>query len=193
MFGLVLGECVLRHMDNLNKTLRSPKLNTSVTKASEGQRIAELTCLTLERIRTNECFDEFWEKVRQLARKHDINEPTLPRKRKVPARYEVGSEDRHFNDSPKILFQQNYFEVLDFVVNCVRQRFNQPGYAVYKHLVDLLLKAARCETYNTEYDFILQFYGNDLDKLNLKIQLDLLATQFKHSGNSSPTFHDIKD
>ena len=80
MFGLVLGECVLRHTDNLSKTLQSPKLN-----ASEGQRIAELTCLTLERIRTNECFDEFWEKVLQLARQHDINEPTLPRKRKVPA------------------------------------------------------------------------------------------------------------
>ena len=97
-------------------------------------------------------------------------------------RYEVGSEDGHFHDCPKMLFRQNYFEVLDFVVNCVRQRFNQPGYAVYKHLVDLLLKAARCETYNTEYDFIVQFYGTDLDKFNLKIQLDLLATQFKHSG-----------
>ena len=64
---------------------------------------------------------------------------------------------------------------------------------MYKHLVDLLPKAARCKTYNTEYDFIVRFYGNDLDKLNLKVQLDLLATQFKHSGNSSPTFHDIKD
>ena len=29
--------------------------------------------------------------------------------------------------------------------------------------------------------------------MNLKIQLDLLATQFKQCGNSSPTFHDIKD
>ena len=65
MFGLVLGECVLRHTDNLSKALQSPKLN-----ASEGQQIAELTCLTRERIRTNECFDEFWEKVLQLARKH---------------------------------------------------------------------------------------------------------------------------
>ena len=43
---------------------------------------------------------------------------------------------------------------------------------MYEHLVDLLLKAARCETYNTEYDFIVQFYGTDLDKFNLKIQLD---------------------
>ena len=32
---------------------------------------------------------------------------------------------------------------------------NLHGYAVYKHLVDLLLKAARCETYSNEYDFIL--------------------------------------
>ena len=165
IFDLVLGECVLRHTDNLSKTLQSPKLN-----ASEGQRIAELTCLTVERIRTNECFDEFWEKVLQLARKHGINEPTLPRKSKVPARYEVGSEDGHFHDFPKMLFQHNYFEVLDFVVNFVRQQFNQPDYAVYKHLVDLLLKAARCKAYNTEYDFIVQFYGEDLNKLNLKIQ-----------------------
>ena len=99
-FGLVLGVCVLRHTDNLSKTLQSPKLN-----ASEGQRIAELTCLTLERIRTNECCDEFWEMVLQLARKHDINEPTLPRKRKAPARYEVGSEDGYFHDSHKIILK----------------------------------------------------------------------------------------
>ena len=41
--------------------------------------------------------------------------------------------------------------------------------------------------------FYSMVYGNDLEKFNLKIQLDLRATPFKHSGNSSPTTHDIKD
>ena len=65
------------------------------------------------------------------------------------------------------------------MVHFVRQRFSQTGYAVYIHLVDLLLKAARCEVCSTEYDFVVQFYAEDLNHLNLKIQLDLLVTQCK--------------
>ena len=57
---------------------------------------------------------------------------------------------------------------------------------MYKHLVGLLLKAVRCEVYNTGYDIVVQFYAD----LNLKF---LLATQFKQSGNSTPTLQDIKD
>ena len=38
LFGLVLGECILKLTDNFSKTLQSPSLN-----AAEGQRIAELT------------------------------------------------------------------------------------------------------------------------------------------------------
>ena len=45
MFGSVLGEFVLGRTDILSKTLQSPKLN-----ASEGQRIAELTCTACAKI-----------------------------------------------------------------------------------------------------------------------------------------------
>ena len=46
----------------------------------------------------------------------------------------------------------------------------QPSYQ-YKYLVDLLLKAARCEVYNIGNDIVVQFYAEDLNHLNLKIQL----------------------
>lgn len=45
LFGLVLGERILKHSDNLSKTLQNPSLT-----AMEGQQVAELTCQTLERI-----------------------------------------------------------------------------------------------------------------------------------------------
>ena len=45
LFGLVLGKRVLKHTDNLSKTLQSPSLT-----AAEGQHIAELTRKTLELI-----------------------------------------------------------------------------------------------------------------------------------------------
>jgi hypothetical protein len=45
LFSLCLGECILRHTDNLDKTLQSPSLS-----ATDGQQLAQLTCNTLERL-----------------------------------------------------------------------------------------------------------------------------------------------
>ena len=42
-FGVLLGELILKHSDNLSKTLQSSKLS-----ASEGQRIAIMTVKTLQ-------------------------------------------------------------------------------------------------------------------------------------------------
>ena len=58
LFGLLLGERILKHTDNLSKTLQDPTLT-----ASEGQQCAELTCATLSSIRSSESFDPFWERV----------------------------------------------------------------------------------------------------------------------------------
>ena len=114
LFGLVLGERILKHTDNLSKTLQNPALT-----ASEGQQVAELTCRTLEQIRTTDSFDLFWQNVMMLQQEEGVNEPVLPRKRKAPARFEVGSNAAHYPDTPKEHYRQQYFECLDLVVNCI--------------------------------------------------------------------------
>ena len=96
LFGLVLGIRILKRTDNLSKTLQSPELT------------ADLTCQTLEKIRNDECFDMFWDRVILLQKKFKINDPILPRKRKAPRRYESGSEG-HFHESPKNLFIKSSF------------------------------------------------------------------------------------
>ena len=72
-FGLVLGEILLCHTDNLSKTLQK---NYS---ASEGQRVADMTKRTLHGIRDEQSFDLFWEKVSTMASDVDVNDPVLPR------------------------------------------------------------------------------------------------------------------
>ena len=54
LFGVVLGEHILKHRDNLSKTLQDP----SVT-AADAHSIADLTCKTLDQIRNDDCFDLF--------------------------------------------------------------------------------------------------------------------------------------
>ena len=84
-FGVLL-ELLLKHSDNLSKTLQSPKLS-----ASEGQRIAAMTVKTLQSLRTDSNFDLFWTKAETARQKLDVNEPELPRKRKLPTRFEDGN------------------------------------------------------------------------------------------------------
>ena len=75
-FGLVLGETLFRPSDNLSRALQKKDFS-----AAEAQVIAGKTVVTLQSIRNDESFNNFWEKVNSLASKNDNDDPILPRKR----------------------------------------------------------------------------------------------------------------
>ena len=56
-YGLVLGQLLLQHSDNLSMTLQSQEMSTA-----EGQKIAEKTIHTLHSIRSDAKFELFWKK-----------------------------------------------------------------------------------------------------------------------------------
>ena len=181
LFGVVLGARVLKHTDNLSKTLQSPSLT-----AAEGQKLADLTCQTLEKIRNDESFDLFWQRIVLFQQDLEVNEPAIPRRRKAPKRYETGSEG-FFHETPKELYRKEYFSVLDLVINYIKDRFQQPGYGVYKHLQELLLKAACGKDYVSELQFVTTFYVEDINSSVLQVQLELFTTylnskEFKGRG-----------
>ena len=71
LFGVELGETILRNADNLSKTLQH-----RVFSASEGQEVARMTVKTLESVRNEESFNLFWEKVElHTAKTAVLNQP----------------------------------------------------------------------------------------------------------------------
>ena len=103
-FGLVLGEMLLRHSDNLKKTLQHDKLS-----AAEGQAIAVMTNTTLASLRNDTHYDLFWQKVIGMAEENNVENPKLPRNRKRPARYEDGNATAEFHLTPKDYYRQIYY------------------------------------------------------------------------------------
>ena len=174
-FGLVLGEILLRHTDNLSKTLQK---NYS---ASEGQRVADMTKRTLHGIRDEESFDLFWEKVSTMASDVDVKDPVLPRKRKVPKCFEQGDAPAEFHSTPKSHYRQVYYEALDLLVQAIEDRFNQSGYRTYYCLEALMLKAVKKENFIEELKAVLEVYGTDLNASDLKLQLEILSTNIADS------------
>jgi hypothetical protein len=72
--------------------------------------------------------------------------------------------------------KKQYFEALDLVVNCMKDRFDQPGYQVYRHLEDVLLKSVRGDkTCKEDLHFVIKFYCDDLDQTSQSLQLETIT------------------
>ena len=82
---------------------------------------------------------------------------------------------RHLTSSPLLYY--------------IESRFQQPGYTVYYHLEDVLVKAANKENYEEDLDFSCRFYKKDFNQEQLEMQLDMIASnlpdkQFAHDLQS---------
>lgn len=67
-----------------------------------------------------------------------------------------------------------YFEELDLAFNCIKDRIEQPGYALYSNLENLLAKAISGQTYDTELNFVCNFNTTDISRRDLEAQLETL-------------------
>ena len=74
LFGISLGSLILRHSDNLSKSLQHESLS-----AAEGQELANLRIKVLQSLRNSDQFKLFYERVLQDQSRFAINSPALPR------------------------------------------------------------------------------------------------------------------
>lgn len=196
LFGVTLGEMVLRHTDNLSKTLQDKSFS-----AAEGQQVANMVLVTLQALRDVDSFDLFWNKVTTSAESLEAEEPQLPRRRKLPRRYDEGTSESEFHTDSKAFYRQHYYEIIDLIVNCIQARFEQPGYAVYRNLEQLLVKASLGEDISSELQEVCSFYKDDFQKELLQAQLETFRIDFQRAQKESagshliktPTIFDIKD
>ena len=150
---------------------------------------------TLQSIRTEESYDLFWKKVLHFCECNNVQEAQMPRPRKLPARYDDGLSRGHIPASPKEHYRQLYFEAIDNAIGCLTSRFDQAGYKVYRNLEELLIKASLKENIELQFEFVCEYYKDDLNPDVLHSQLLIFGNHFQSIPEkpSSPTIFDIKD
>ena len=178
-YGVQLGNLVLRHSDNLSRTIQKPTLS-----AGDCQSLAKLSLNTMQKLRNDESFDLLWSNVNSKADELEIGPPELPRKRKRPARFDSGIAEHEFPTEIKTHYRQIYFETLDTVMSCLEKRFLQGDYVNhYQQLENLLFNAVKGVPFQNELSAVCDFYQNDLDKSLLETQLLILHTKFSQCGD----------
>lgn len=182
LFGCLLGKKVLMQTDNLSRTLQSPELS-----AAEAHQVTKAVLCNLEKDRSDESFDSFWETVNTTKNDLDIDDATLPRKRRHPKHLTdyhgyVTESEQNFK-TEKDMYRPKYFEVYDFVIKAIIDRFDQPDYKMYAAIQNLLFMAVRGEDTTCEIDrqvfadtSFRVLYQDDVEMPLLNIQLRLLPT-----------------
>ena len=175
VYGVLLGELVLGHSDNLSRTLQDPKLS-----AVQAQDCTNKTVETMISIRNDEIYDLFWDLVNKKASNRGANSPTMPRKKRAPDRlneyFGYGPAEPSSSSGPEDIYRKHYYEALDLAINSMKQRFNQKDYAKYANSQELLLKAAKKVNFDSEFNSIIEFYKDDFDSMVLKTQLVTLGS-----------------
>ncbi|XP_052268596.1 uncharacterized protein LOC127869976 [Dreissena polymorpha] len=166
-FGVHLGHIILRHTDNSSRTLQQKDMS-----ASESQAVASMTVETLTRKRSDDAFDKFWVDVNSKLDDVDVGEPVVPRRRKVPKRYDVRTGAHEYPATARDRYRQVYFEAFDWVIACIKDRFAEPGFKTYRSLQDLLVCCARGGNYATNLRSVLDFYSDDFNEDALTTQLE---------------------
>ena len=80
-----------------------------------------MTNRTLQSLRTDENFSCFWKKVITSAETLEVGEPCLPRRRKVPKRFEIGNVQSqcYFRTTVEEHYKRLYFEAMDLITTSI--------------------------------------------------------------------------
>ena len=181
LYGLQLAKQILKITDNLSRSLQKQAMS-----AAKGKAIADLTTRTLEGMRTEDSFDLFFKLAKSLHERVGTEPPALPRKRKAPLRHEIGSGEGLHSMTVEDHYRLQYYEALDAVISSIKNRFDQPGYRMYKNLESTLVGAANGQVFDECFDSIVTFYKDDFDPSALSAQLQTLGTLFADSSLSRP-------
>ena len=131
-------------------------------------------------MRNGEKHDLFWDLVNKKASNLGANSPTIPRKKRAPARlneyFGYGPAEPNSSSSPKDIYRKHYYEALDLAINSIKQRFNQKDYAKYANSQELLLKAAKKVNFDREFNSVIEFHKDDFANMVLKTQLVTLVS-----------------
>lgn len=173
-YGLTLGECLLRHADYLSATLQRKEMS-----AAEGKAIAMKTVKTLTKMRSEDSFCLFWNNVNKQAQKSSVERPKLPRKRKVPARFEDGDAEAEFVSTVESHYRQIYYAAIDHMTCAITDRYDSQDFHTYLQSEQLLLKCVKGSTYETEFQTVTNFYGDDFHPKDLNSQLQALSANFE--------------
>ena len=168
LFG-VISEEVFSITNKLSKALQRKGLSAIAAK-----KFSSITICALKELRNDSKFEEFWVQTTAKATELGIGEPTLPRKRNVPRRFDEASGSTYHDSTPEDMYKGYYFEIIDTIVGEIERQFESPSFLLYTIMESLLHSAAEGKEISDTLLKEVVDHFDDLELLELRTELSLL-------------------
>lgn len=165
----LLGEQILKHTDNLSKTLQATAMS-----AVEAYSVSKL-CMFSRKFKHMMILTCFGNLQKPHKNSLEVKDPALPHARKRPRCYEDGAAEPYHPPDVKQHYKQIYFQSVDSAIATIENRFQQKDYKTYSTLEQLIIKAATKKDCLQELNEVVSFYASDFSKSELQTQLELLG------------------
>ena len=143
------------------------------TSLQEALNCVEMATGYLKKLRSDESFDRFYKATVEEAKTY-TDDPTLPRCRRLPRRFDDGAAPHSFS-SPEEYYRSHWFYSIDLVVEEISDQFTQSSISITKEIEALLITAANLEdTHIVVPDTIKSKYSADINIPRLELQLGML-------------------
>ena len=96
--------------------------------AFEAKKYVAVTVAGLKDIRSDSEFKDIWQEVNRKAAELNIDEPTLPRRRKAPKRFDQANATTHADHTPEDFYRRQYFDVVDTLTGEIEHRFQSESF-----------------------------------------------------------------
>ena len=133
-FGLKLSHIVFVAIEQLATTLQAKDVNAQICTGA-----VNATKSFLQRQRDDSAFTSFFDSVTEEST-DTTDIPKLPRKCKVPRRFDNGTRQQHHFKSPTEYFRQQYFQVFDVLIQELERRFDQESFHLLQDLETIFVE-----------------------------------------------------
>ena len=173
-FGLKLAYLIFSAAEQVSINIQAKDITVQ-----EAVRGAQLLKTHLSSMRNEAKFESFYSEVLR----DSVNltaEPTLPRQRKRPRRFDDGATP-HSYEIPKDRYRHMYFEVTELTAGEVEKRFIQKDLGIVNDIESTLIKFANGNPENCISPDLEIYLKDDFELARLKIQLSMLPDAIKTS------------
>ncbi|XP_065643076.1 zinc finger MYM-type protein 1-like [Hydra vulgaris] len=155
----------------------SIQLQGSQLNFSKAESIIQTLKQILRSLRTESRFKTLFDAATESAKIMDLDEPALPRKRKVPAKIEVGFRDTYYQpNDPKEMYKNLYFISLDAVLVSLTDRFESTE--TTRHLTRVEEFVIGSNNTECSIDYIKNFYKDNFTNYQrLQLHRDLFIDE----------------
>ena len=173
-FSVLLGIELFSYIENLSRAVQRPSASLSGILEVVGE-----TCSVLKTHMTDVSkFEVLWNEAEEKSSTYGLEEPSVPRKRKVPQKYQGTISTAQNYNSPKEMLRLCYQSVYSKAHDEIQRRFDQNGIQSYLEMEHVILSNIDLNSPGGKLTLESLCSKYDLSVERLRVNLNTL----KHSG-----------